>query len=96
MPKTITVNVTERDIQYGVPRDVFSCPIARSLRRHKEFKDLTFEVSKRLVTLAGYHPYWSDPRGMIARQPEVARKFIERFDLGEPVEPFTFKLEVAL
>lgn len=87
--KFITVNVTARDIKYGVPRAAEQCPIHRAISRTKFGKQFNLFVVST-CTVAFYFPLGNT----CAPLPFPAEHFIRAFDRDEPVEPFTFKLKV--
>ena len=72
------VKVTRRDIKNGHLKDEKSCPIALALRR------LSFKGCK----VDGYD--WSFGNAE-AKLPKSARNFVEAFDNGKPVKPFSFR-----
>lgn len=63
-----------------------NCPIARAVRR--QLGD-GWQCGRLRV-----FPPESVSVFVAADLPENARKFIDRYDNGEPVDPFTFSLEV--
>lgn len=75
------VNVTQRDIDKGHPVMATLCPIARSLHRHATMRDAA--VSTRMIY---------DPSVGYIDLPKSAKKFVEMFDNGEPVKPFSFRI----
>ena len=83
--KYIEVSVTETRIAKGRPGCEYVCPIALALHGAGFRKA---EVDEYKV--------WFD--GMLdsyrtSLLPSPARRFVERFDLGKSVRPFTFKLK---
>jgi hypothetical protein len=87
---TITIEVTQEDIDKGEPGEACRCPIARAVSRLTppgtlvvvdgkgiEFQDLETEVG-----FAG------------ALLPYAAEIFAVRFDRCEPVSPFSFALDI--
>ena len=80
MKKKITV--TRRDIERGKKGSPNSCPVALAVKRlgHKN-------VGVGLCSIS-----WS---GMpVAIMSMTAQYFIERFDSGKPVKPFSFTVSV--
>ena len=77
-----TLTVTAHDIKRGVSANVCKCPVARAarrtLRRQVEVCDLLTVNYRRFD--AKY------------RLPKRALNFINRFDTGKSVKPFTFKI----
>lgn len=82
MTKTITVNVTQEDIDHGVANNCFKCPIARAVERALPGSDPTV---RNFVYLYGTHCGSAD-------LPLKAGEFIDRFDNNESVSPLTFDL----
>lgn len=88
--KTITVNVTQRDIDAAWEamdtNPAFDatkqCPIARALHRHPATRRVAVTGDQVLIS------------GQLANLPAEAIAFVVAFDSGEPVAPFTFTLEV--
>jgi hypothetical protein len=81
--KTLTIEVTQEDIERGVKQECWDCPIALALFRTtgKEWS-VAPSSCRELGTLTDYI------------FPAEATEFIRSFDLGYPVSPFSFKLEV--
>lgn len=79
--RTIRVNVTQRDIDRGEACDSGTCPVARAVLR---VKGVSF------VAVAGEDISINTRRCLLL--PKKVSKFIERFDDGQPVKPFTFVL----
>ena len=76
------IEVTQEDIDNGEPGGIYSCPIAESLKR--EFGSSICVVGQKTCTVGSATIWLSD---------NVTR-FINDFDNGEPVQPFSFLLEV--
>ena len=78
------VEVTEKHIRRGEPRQVRSCPVALALKEqmHKEVEagpyDLFYLIKRKV---AGE-----------AVTPIQASRFMRAFDRGEKVYPFTFEV----
>ncbi len=73
------IRVTATDIKRAAFGDAARCPIALALRRAK----------------AGPAPSvgcrtWNDGAGMVYDLPKKAQTFIQRFDDGKKVKPFSF------
>jgi hypothetical protein len=79
----VAVEVTTGGIKLGVPSEVSKCPIARALK-YLKFRNVKVDFHEIGFTYKGvdYH----------AATPKSASKFIERFDGGKPVKPFTFNI----
>jgi len=80
--KPITVRVTKDDIKNGKREDPKSCPIARAVRRR---------LGHRFVRAAHGFLAVKDGRGAMLYYdaPSSYRDFIDRFDGGKFVRPFT-------
>ena len=83
--KTVKVSITQRDINKGERYDDVGCPIARALRR---------KGIKASVGSAG----WTTKRtkvikGWPGKFKEEIQGFIDDFDSGKKVKPFTFELK---
>jgi hypothetical protein len=82
--KTITVKVTQEDIEQGKPGVCDACPIALALvRGGADWAD----VWQGGVLVGG-----DDGGGDEYVMPKRGQAFVYRFDRGEPVEPSTFRL----
>lgn len=79
----ITVNVTKTDIKDGDVGHCGRCPVALALQRAFDTKLVR---AAHFFLEVGRHK-WDTP-------PEV-RMFINRFDNGEGVVPFSFQLQVS-
>lgn len=82
------VSVTQDHIDNGVKDDTGCCPIGLAL---KDCGIEDPEVQNSFVRWEEVHGTWR--RLKLPDLPAAARLFIERFDAGKPVAPFTFKLE---
>jgi len=84
LPSEITVQVTQEDIDDGIPDNTYDCAIACAVKR--EFIGYTVNVGK--------HGMYIWPTGESELQcyalPGEASDFIGDFDSGIPVEPFKF------
>lgn len=77
------INVTERDIKYGVRVEASQCPIARAAHRHKRLSGASVSTG----TL------WSPATGYIVL-PREAKRFVQHFDAQMPVHPFSFEIDI--
>lgn len=75
-----TIHVTQKHINAGVKKQCTSCPVALALQDHFDNKDLWAGPSDFLT-----------PTGC-ADTPEVVREFMNRFDAGDFVSPFSFEI----
>lgn len=79
----LKINVSQRDIQKGVPTSRSKCPIARACKRHK-LSSVCVDPD-RVWFVFGRRYYCSF-------LPKKARQFTGAFDRGEKVKPFCFTL----
>ena len=87
--KTVSITVTQEDIDAGLPESATQCPLALSLgRKFPDYHPAAFAGGGRL-----YHPAWDGLNLTLAFSPS-AQRFMQRFDLGEPVEPARFRFTV--
>lgn len=87
----IEVEVTDDDIRDGVKDMCRYCPIALAIRR-KHF-DARVEV---YPSTARFWPSGNrSGDSMFGDLPDEAMSFIEQFDKGKSVSPFTFKLNLT-
>lgn len=83
---TWTVEVTQDDLDAGCQKSQTFCPVALALRR------LTHDH----VSVGSVWIYGSDPDGTVLWEivtPGVVMGFIDSFDRGEEVKPFTFTVD---
>ena len=87
------INVTKKDIKNGQPENIKCCAIALALRR--TFKTNMVEVKKddstnKVILQIDDDEYDHD---YISKSDHITT-FIEKFDIGEDVEPFTFEINL--
>jgi hypothetical protein len=87
-----TINVTARDIKYGRRCDGQSCPIARAVLRTKWGKDS--EAYNFTVAAKSIIRFYLNRTPDRIDLPQEANEFVRRFDRNQPVEPFSFTIEV--
>lgn len=78
------ITVTQDDINKGIPLKAPRCAIARAIRRQTR---RYASVGTETVTALG--------RPKAFATPPVAVAFIERFDAGKLVQPFSFWLDIG-
>ncbi len=81
------IEVTTEDIAKGVREDCHGCPIALACKR-LGVRDVA--VEREAVVYRNYEGEWDE-----ASMPEVGEAFIEAFDAGRDVEPFSFELDIS-
>lgn len=74
------IQVTQQDIDNGLPKDSRACALALALKRH----------DPRFISCLMFNA--CTVRGII-KLPEKASNFVSRFDCGLSVQPFEFELE---
>ncbi len=89
---TIVVDVTAENIAKGVKDDCSRCPVALAIRRALSLN--VNETSDYVTVNEDEIEIRRDGRNLSIETPEVAEEFILNFDYGDPVEPFTFPLEL--
>lgn len=80
------INVTQADIDAGLPLQCYLCPLALAITRVLG-KAAAVTSSKAYLNITG-------GESIKCSLPEEAIEFRTRFDCGRPVQPFSFKLEV--
>lgn len=75
------INVTARDIKFGIAVHGSRCPIARAIRRHFPKTDIAVSQTRFWVGSTPHH------------LPEAATRFIRDFDHGWEVSPFQFTVD---
>lgn len=83
--RTITINVTQEDIDKGIKNSCFNCALALSAKRALE--DANLSVGAKTI-------FWVT-KLVDFNLPQVAIDFIKAFDTNQPVSPFTFDLTLA-
>jgi len=77
------IRVSNDDIRLGLAGTSFGCPVARAI--HRQFPELYISVLPSGIRLG------SAPR---VKTPCRVQRFIRKFDGGEQVAPFAFRLKV--
>lgn len=95
-PKSMTVHVTQEDIDKGVARDCHTCPIARAVARKAEalfpLRSAGVSISSDVVIFlerteqVEWHAYTLS---------KAASEFIYEFDKGREVKPQKFVFKYA-
>lgn len=83
--KQIDIEITERDIAKGKAGDPCNCPVARGLRR--AFHERVVSAGMGIMSVG------PKKRRKRWRTPAAVTVFIDDFDEGRKVEPFTFHLQ---
>ena len=91
-PDTITIKITQDDIENGKHCDCYSCPITKALQR---------EFPEAYHTSTSYSRMRIEQRGPEGVQtatydtPQEAVEFMDAFDHHKPVKPIAFTAERA-
>ena len=87
--KTVTINVTQRDIDKGCRGHGGNCPIALAIFRR---------LSKGVVSVGWERTRFELPKGLLifSENPKTARQFVEEFDACNPVSPFRFDIDIPV
>lgn len=92
---TSYIEVTQQDINDGVPGQACSCPVAKAISRELGIKipqDVIVGPDALSVWLRV--DYWNNNYKQYETVlPHKVRKFIKHFDESKPVEPFHFTLK---
>lgn len=81
----MTITVTQHDIDHGRRGDCVWCPIA--LAASRAIGAEVYADGAEIFSINNRYQFQ-------AETPEEACRFMEEFDAGEPVVPFSFELEV--
>jgi len=88
----LIVDVTQDDIDNGVPEDEHHCPIAMAVRRKVPTTEcVTVDVGQLLLVLQEHREQHFE-----ADLPISAMKFVKNFDDGSSVHPFKFAVTMKL
>lgn len=82
-----TITVTAQHIAKGGRDSYRRCPVARAVSEALPGVELVAVDSARVSLGFGWPQYRE------IDLPDAATRFIEAFDLGDPVEPFSFELD---
>lgn len=79
------VDVTQEHIDCGKPLEPLYCPVA-----------LAIDEQAHKVVIVNYWKLAAADDSFSSPTPVVVRRFVERFDRGLSVKPFSFELEFPL
>lgn len=85
----LTVDVTQADIDAGTPKAKCGCPIALALDRAGHAASIIIDDQQPSVGCVNVFI-----SGLWADLPDEASCFVDRFDAGRSVQPFTFTLDL--
>lgn len=78
------IEVTQEHIDKGVKKNCQNCPVAIAAQAVLQNSDIRM----------GQWTLYDSRFTTIARVPFVVTDFVNRFDLGLPVQPFSFNLKI--
>lgn len=87
--KTVTISVTQKHIEEGIQQICNRCPIALAIR---DLLPLHWPNDESVSVWGGAADLYPSKTRLLL--PDAAIQFIEDFDIGEIVQPFSFELEV--
>lgn len=79
----MTIHVLSKDIKAGTVADVHACPVGRAIQRELKVESHDVRVTMNGITVLGTFTPASTR----------VRAFIQKFDGGDPVKPFAFRLQ---
>ena len=90
--KRIRIDVTQEHINEGNPTESGYCPVALALQEHAGWSHANAATHQFWPLFEN----WDERLGVSIRYdlPVEASSFIQAFDDGDPVEPFSFEVEV--
>ncbi len=95
MAKYVQIDVTQEDIEKGVRFAGGNCPIAKALQRKFNLRPEQFSVGGYVIlTVKDGELLWNSKWADWLKSSEAAKRFIKRFDQGEPVLPSRFRFLV--
>lgn len=77
------INVSADDIKNGVACSLIECPIGHAL----------FRATSRTYLVIGDWAVLQRQDGRDIQLPAIAQEFIQLFDIGAPVQPFSFEVD---
>lgn len=87
----LTVNISKRDINVGLPKSCSQCPNSLAVfraanRANMDLVNVETVHDRTYVVCKNNH--------FVATNPDRVQSFIEGFDVGEPVEPIRYQLDL--
>ena len=85
------IKVTQHDIDYGVRGEYSLCPIARAVKHKINGEVMVYGDDMSIFTtdIIRRYRYYKLPQNY--KLPQKAKDFMQRFDDGKKVKPFTFE-----
>ena len=87
--------VSQEDIDKGIPRECRFCPVARAVQRGIGRRGWVVEVKGRSITFLLWRDWQTGggiKRSVTLDLPWEVKNLIWDFDDGKPIEPFSFEL----
>jgi hypothetical protein len=94
LPEHLTIELTRGDIRMGVARHSSLCPITLAATRAVADWQGHASTGHLWLTIYAGDPQTSTHVLQHYRLPEAAARFVQAFDEGLPVEPFTFTVDL--
>ena len=83
-----TINIIDEDITMGDKGCENSCPIALAIRNEYKTGDVSVEIEDMAYIYVN-----GDELDMTSNMRDIVETFIQRFDSGQDVKPFTLEVE---
>lgn len=92
-----TVTVTAEDIELGIPRDPWECPIARAIARAYGRRRASYCLGSTAYLFPEGRRWFVRPKpGFYVLVPDEVGQWGVNFDSHRPVSPLTFESEAVL
>lgn len=85
----LTINVTDDDLAYGQCNSARNCPVARALINTLSARNVAVGTRSFTMEYKG-----QSYKGLLL--PYHVEKFINDFDIGNPVEPISFEIDIDI
>ena len=89
--KTKLIKVTKTNIKNGLTGDCHNCPVALAVRREFRLKEHQVDVSGGLINFCVKKSVGYEYQDF--EHPKEVAEFIDKFDSGEKVKPFSFVMK---
>lgn len=88
--RTIVINVTQEDIDEGLPDKCSQCPVALAVKRYVRPRYYIMVSAQHLTV----YPPGPALDQCLYPMPDSVSNFVQNFDDAQRVKPFEFELEV--
>ena len=95
MLKTKRFEVSQKELDEGIPRDLCFCPVALAVQRGIGRRGWVVDVEGRSIRFRLWRDWQTDggiKRSVTLDLPWEVKNLIWDFDDGRPVKPFSFEL----